>query len=111
MTGEQKMHLRTLGFQSLCFLGAILIVTAGCTPTPQPSAVPDTEGDDAWPTQSWRTASPEEQGVDPGQLDEMLSTVEDQSIRLHSILVIRHGAIVLEHYFGSYDQSSKGEIY
>jgi CubicO group peptidase (beta-lactamase class C family) len=91
------------------------IATAGCSPTPQvviaqPSATPAANAS-KWPTQSWQTSSPEEEGVDPAQLDKMLAAIEEQSISMYSILVIRHGAIVSEHYFSSYDEKDRGEIY
>lgn len=51
-----------------------------------------------WPTQEWHTSSPEAQGLDSGTLAQMLTAVMDQGAGIHSVLVIRHGTIVLEAY-------------
>lgn len=114
------MGHQSIGFRSLSYLTAILIVTAGCAGTPQPPAQTPVQPPDQlsatpsageWPTQAWQTSSPEEQDIDPGQLDEMLTAIEDKSIRLNSILVIRHGVIVSENYFGSTEQTTRRELY
>jgi len=70
------------------------IVAAQSTPTPTPSI-----HSDYWPTDGWRTSSPEEQHMDSQLLTEMLDAAQDPHIGLHSLLVIRHGYIVSEHYF------------
>jgi CubicO group peptidase (beta-lactamase class C family) len=61
--------------------------------------------------QGWRTSSPEEQGMDAGRLNEMMTYIDTQAINLHSVLVIRHGVIVAERYYGSFDQYSRREVY
>jgi CubicO group peptidase (beta-lactamase class C family) len=108
-------------FKLLCCLSVILIAATGCTSTPPPTLTPTTAAQPTvtsipasrvdWPTQGWQTSTPEEQGVDAKQLDKMMAAIDAQAINLHSILVIRHGAIVAERYFGSYDQDRRGELY
>lgn len=112
---------KTMNIRLLCCLGVGVIAVLGCVsairPTPaqpvatQPSATSDRDSSVDWPTQSWQTSSPEEQGIDAGKLDEMLVAIDNRSIRLHGLLVIRHGLIVSEHYYGTFDQSRRGEIY
>jgi CubicO group peptidase (beta-lactamase class C family) len=67
--------------------------------------------EDYWPTSGWRTSTPEEQGMDSSRLIAMLDSVRAQHLNLHSLLVIRHGYIVSETYFGSYAQNSRFQIY
>jgi CubicO group peptidase (beta-lactamase class C family) len=51
-----------------------------------------------WPTDGWRTSSPEAQGMDSGRLAAMLAYIEDEDINIHSVLVVRHGYLVTEAY-------------
>jgi CubicO group peptidase (beta-lactamase class C family) len=64
-----------------------------------------------WPTQGWRTSSPEEQGMDAQQLAEMLKVIKEKKLNLHSLLIIRNGYLVSETYFGSYQQGDRHELY
>ena len=64
-----------------------------------------------WPTKGWRTSAPEEQGMDAGRLADMLDSARAQGLSLHSVLVIRHGFIVMEKYFGSYDAGTAHSLY
>ena len=110
----------------LCVLGAIL---SGCL-SPRPTATPTLPPRQAaaataapatlrptlaapgtWPTQGWRTSSPAEQGMDAAKLNEMLEAVKTQNLNLHSLLVIRNGAIVSENYYGSNDPNTRHELY
>ncbi len=103
--------LQLFSFRWLCLV-VIMLAAAGCAPTPEATPTSLTGSRDTnWPTESWQTSSPQEQGVDAGQLDAMMSAVEEQSLRLNGILIIRHGAIVFEHYSGSSGQTSRTEIF
>jgi CubicO group peptidase (beta-lactamase class C family) len=96
----------------LCILAAI---PSGCQvqPSREPSATPQPALDapDTWPTAGWRTSSPAEQGMDAAKLSEMLEAVKSQNLNLHSLLVIRNGAIVSENYFGANDPNTRHELY
>jgi CubicO group peptidase (beta-lactamase class C family) len=56
-----------------------------------------------WPTQSWRTSTPEEQGLDSTKLAEMLKTIQEKKIPIDSLLVIRNGEVILDATFYPYD--------
>lgn len=58
--------------------------------------------EDYWPTDEWRTSTPEEQGMDSKLLADMLDNMENGMTR--SVLVIRHGYVVLESYRYPYDR-------
>jgi CubicO group peptidase (beta-lactamase class C family) len=64
-----------------------------------------------WPTETWRTSSPEEQGMDAQMLSDMLEKVQKDQIELHSLLIIRHGAVVSETYFENYTQNTRHPIW
>ena len=64
-----------------------------------------------WPTQAWRSSTPEEQGMDSARLAQMLDSIRQQHLSLHSLLVIRNGYIVSETYFEPFGQESRHELY
>jgi CubicO group peptidase (beta-lactamase class C family) len=58
-----------------------------------------------WPTDGWKTTSPESQGIDSAELAEELQSLRDQNIAIDSMLIVRNGYIVLDAYFSPYDGS------
>ncbi len=82
---------------------ALTVVTAvlliGCTSAhrsfPDPPAY--------WPTDAWRTSTPEAQGIHAEGLVDVLDYIRDENVPLHSLLVIRHGYVVMDAYFYPYD--------
>jgi hypothetical protein len=64
-----------------------------------------------WPTAGWRTSSPEEQGMDPALLGHMFEAIEDKSLDVHSVVVVRNGYIVAEEYYPPYQQDTKHVLY
>ena len=57
---------------------------------------------DYWPTTEWRTSSPEEQGMDGDNLQEMVAYIKENRIAIKSAVVVRHGYIVLDENFQGY---------
>src|SRR5687767_13180297 len=55
---------------------------------------------DYWPTRRWRTAAPEEHGIDPGLLAQADQTARDWMPDVTGVVVIRNGYIVFEDYYG-----------
>ena len=53
---------------------------------------------DYWPTAHWQNSTPEEQGMDSTLLHEMIDYIDEENIYIDSVIVIRHGYIVLEEY-------------
>jgi CubicO group peptidase (beta-lactamase class C family) len=66
---------------------------------------------DNWPTQGWRSETPESQGMDAAILSGGMEYIEQNNITLHSLLIIRHGVIVSETYFSSYQADTLHELY
>ena len=51
---------------------------------------------DYWPTRSWRTSSPEEQGIDAKQLKQINDSVREELLKISSVLVVRNGTLSLK---------------
>jgi CubicO group peptidase (beta-lactamase class C family) len=56
-----------------------------------------------WPTQGWRTSTPEEQGFDSEKLLVALQAIQSQYVKIDSLLIIRNGNVILDAYFYPYD--------
>jgi len=56
---------------------------------------------DYWPTQKWRTTTPEEQGMNSNELIEMVQFYEkehskNENIAIDSVTIIRNGYVVVD---------------
>ena len=56
-----------------------------------------------WPSQEWRTAPPESQGIDSQKLAAAIDQAIEKHLGVHSLLVIRHGYAVVDAAFYPYD--------
>jgi CubicO group peptidase (beta-lactamase class C family) len=75
------------------------LFTAGLR-TPVQVAAPD-----YWPTEGWRTSTPEQQGFDSGKLAAGLQDIRAREINIDSLLIIRNGYVVLDAHFYPYDET------
>lgn len=66
---------------------------------------------DYWPTQGWRTASPESQGMEEKQLDAMLDLIQREEIPLDSLTIVRHGYIIMDETFPPFDKDELHELH
>ncbi len=57
----------------------------------------------SWPTEGWRSGTPEEQGFDSAKLAQALLAMRERNIAIHSLLIIRGGTVVVDAYFYPYD--------
>lgn len=64
---------------------------------------------DYWPTDGWRTSTPEEQGMNSTKLIEMEAFVNSSALSPYEIIVVRNGYIVHEKYFVSYRSFNRTE--
>jgi CubicO group peptidase (beta-lactamase class C family) len=93
----------------LLVVGLACVLAAACTSpdgqqataTSQASAAPTQR--DYWPTAGWRTAAPDQQGMDPAVLDDLDTIVPDSYPQVRSLLVVRHGYLVYERYWQGVD--------
>lgn len=58
-----------------------------------------------WPTNGWRTSTPEAQGFDSVKLVQGLQTLQKDHSTINSLLIIRNGYVVLDAYFYPYEES------
>jgi CubicO group peptidase (beta-lactamase class C family) len=65
---------------------------------------------DYWPTAGWRTAAPDQQGMDPQVLNDLDTQVPDQYPQVRSLLVVRHGYLVYERYWQGFDAADGQEL-
>ncbi len=70
-------------------LAMLLALTVGLVPVAQAQQASEVY----WPTNGWRTSSPEEQGMDSAQL---IALLDSFGVSPHSLVVIRHGYVVLD---------------
>lgn len=58
---------------------------------------------DYWPTDGWRSSTPEEQGIDSNKLAEVLFAIREKNVQIHSLLIVRNGYIVADAAVYPYD--------
>ena len=81
---------------SLLFVGIITLVSGCSQPIATEPPITISNPDTYWPTQGWRSSTPEEQGMDSTMLVEMMETVQHEGYNIDSISVIRNGYLVLD---------------
>ena len=101
----------------LVFVGLLLSMLPGCASQPSPSATPQVtppnlSAEDYTPTQGWRSAAPEAQGMDPQLLEQARqAALQPDLAGLQSLLIIRHGYIVSETYYQGQTATTRHELY
>jgi len=99
-------------------LVALAVVLAACTSpggqrskgsSQQGSAAPSQR--DYWPTSGWRTASPQAEGMDPTVLATIAGNVASLHPEIRSVLVVRHGYVVYEHYWQGMTAANSDNLY
>lgn len=69
------------------------------------------EQDPYWPTEAWRVAAPEEQGMDAALLQQMLDAIDEQNLNIDSVVVVHNGHIVTERYYPPYKQDTMHDLH
>jgi CubicO group peptidase (beta-lactamase class C family) len=125
--GSERVKLSTYGFALFTLLILLLGACTNQTTSPSPSPptatqVPPTDvatptdeptpiGLDYWPTTGWRSSTPEEQGMDSEQLADLMEYLQGQnSVNIHSLLIIRNGYIVTDAYFYPFAHDSLHDL-
>lgn len=65
---------------------------------------------DYWPTNGWRSSTPEEQGMDSGKLIEMMEKVRDEDYAIDNITIVRNGYLVTDAYLYPFRKNTKHVI-
>lgn len=89
------MQHRRLAFLRTALVTFILVASIGCA-----TAFAQGTSETVWPTKEWQTSTPEEQGMDSAALARLLDF--GTTLSLDSLLIARHGRIVLDAYYGRY---------
>lgn len=74
------------------------------SPLPAAESNPNWEPE-YWPTNDWRSTTPEEQGIDSQGLVKLLDYVDENQVNLHSFLIVKNGYLVTEAYYHPYTSS------
>lgn len=65
----------------------------------------------AAPIAGWRISTPEEQGIDSRPLLAMLREIQEQELRIDSVIVVRNGHLVMEAYLPPYEREHRHIIF
>ena len=60
-----------------------------------------------YPAQQWAVTTPEQQGMQSSMLADMIQHIVEDSFEIHSILIVRHGRLVLDAYFWPFTPEMK----
>lgn len=95
----------------LGILGIVMCIGMACTC--RPVSTPVEKDSTLWEASSgtWRTSTPEEQGIDSALILEMLRRIQEQGLDIHSVLLIRNDHLVTEVYFPPYQEDFKHPVY
>ena len=104
------MRTSTRLLRWLCLLAALVILMQIPSCSAQPSTSSPVPDPVEWPTASWRSSKPEEQGMDSELLAKMFDHIEQNRINLHSVLIVRNGYIVTEAYFHPYTADTPHQV-
>ena len=68
------------------------------SPTSGASSSANPTAPDYWPTQGWRSSTPEQQGMDSTQIAKVFDAFQKVYEPVHSLIIVRNGYIVTEAY-------------
>ncbi|HEX5810229.1 MAG TPA: serine hydrolase [Anaerolineales bacterium] len=102
MKTGQVIKISLLAVALLALIGVAPLVWLFTAGLRAPARVP---APDYWPTNGWRTSTPEEQGFDSAKLAEGLQDIRAREIDIDSLLIIRNGYVILDAHFYPYDGS------
>ncbi|HEX4157260.1 MAG TPA: serine hydrolase [Rhizomicrobium sp.] len=113
-----KRHLARIGTAAATFVATLFLFSCAHTPAvsdtvtnaPAAAAVP-AEATIIWPTAGWSTSTPEAQGIDSAVLADALQQIHARHIPIHSLLIERHGKIVLDTYFYPFADNRTHNVY
>jgi hypothetical protein len=88
---------RRVGCARATLVAVVCVLAVACTErTGSPASERDQQPVTAWPTHGWRTAAPQDAGMDPSVLAGIDHGARLPYPALRSVLVVRHGVLVVE---------------
>ncbi len=101
--------MRLLNRSLSLFAFAVLLAFSVSSQTPPSSRLTQSRLA-AGRAESWRTATPESQGVDSTTLAEAIEMARQRGVNIHSFLLVRNGVLFAEAYFYPYDGKTPHDI-
>jgi CubicO group peptidase (beta-lactamase class C family) len=99
LDGDARSGGITVAPHTLLAVGAAVAFSGPPTPGTDAPSAPSTP----WPTEAWTVAAPADHGLDPARLDALVERIRAGTVRdIHSLLIVKDGRLVLEHYFGGH---------
>ena len=95
-----------LGVVGLIIVGAAAFLYLGLEKQP---TTPQLE--EYWPTDGWRLAPPGDLGLDASRLNSMVEHIRRDIPTIDSVMVIRHGYVAVDEYFGSFTADQRHRIF
>jgi CubicO group peptidase (beta-lactamase class C family) len=96
---EKAQHLAWWAFAGLLVIAVVAVVALALAQRQIAPAASQA----AWPPQSWKAVSTEEHGFDSGKLAQGLLNLKKNNVRIHSLMLVRDGSVLLDAYFYPYD--------
>jgi CubicO group peptidase (beta-lactamase class C family) len=91
---------RRVGCARVTLVVVVGVLAVSCTGrTGPPASERDQQPVGAWPTHGWRTAAPQDAGMDPSVLAGIDHGARLVYPALRSVLVVRHGVLAFERYY------------
>jgi len=96
----------------LVFVGLAIILGAAAylylrsAQEPQPAQL-----EEYWPTEGWRSAEPGDLDLDASRLSSMVDHIRRDIPTIDSVMVVRHGYVAVDEYFGSFTSEQRHRIF
>ena len=86
----------------------MLLLASACSSATSASQAKETA---PWPTEGWQRNTPEAVGMDSEILADMLQRIQNVHTRVDSVVIVRHGYLVLEAYNLPYEEDELHLLY
>ena len=87
-------------------MGAATYMYLRTSHEPQPAQL-----EEYWPTDAWRSAPPGDLGLDASRLGSMVDHIRRDLPTVDSVLVVRHGYLAVDEYFGSFATEQRHRVF
>ncbi|MBT8368929.1 MAG: serine hydrolase, partial [Deltaproteobacteria bacterium] len=110
---KRAYYSKNIGFIAFCIF--LIFFVASCAARYNRYGLPQYDYKYLIPQQlddGWQTSSLDSEGVDSGNINEMMRNILEGDIdNIHGIVVIKNGKLVLEEYFDGFDRDTKHRIF
>jgi CubicO group peptidase (beta-lactamase class C family) len=78
--------------------------------TPSVETSTQASGMDYWPSDGWKSSTPEEQGMDSETLAKLFDHIRENELGIHSVTIIRNGYVVADGVFYPFEEDAKHNV-